>query len=457
MNRNSVSRQICIVLLFLLLHPFSGSAQEGAYLIDQIAAVVGGNIVKDSDIESRCLELQLQGYTSSRDMRCEILESFLEQKLLINQAAIDSVEVTEGEVTRELEQRVRMLMDRYGSQEALEAAAGKSLLLLKNDWRETVRNNLIEYAMQREILQDVKVSPSEVRAYYNKIPKDELPSSPETYVVQQITMAPPYREEAVAETRKKLLELRRRIVNGESFKSLAVLYSEEEAAVMTGGELGFMSKANLDPAFWDAAAALREPGDVSRVVESKFGYHIIQLIAKRGEMLNCRHILMKPKADAELVQGVLNRLDSLANFIRQDSTTFELAARTLSSDENTRTNGGIMINPNDQSTHLELTTDYFTPQEIRVLKTMQIGEISSAFQTTDAMGNLVFKILKLKGRFPAQRATLEDNYEMLQGMALEEKMQNRLDKWIDEKIDETYILIDPRYRSCELTNPKWYK
>ncbi|MBP5611363.1 MAG: peptidylprolyl isomerase, partial [Bacteroidales bacterium] len=258
------------------------AAQEGeAYLIDQIAAIVGGTIVKDSDIESRYLELQLQGYTSSRDMRCEILESFLEQKLLINQAAIDSVTVSDGEVNRELEQRVRLLIDRYGSQENLEAAAGKSLLLLRNDWRETVRNNLLEYAMQREILKDIKVSPSEVRAYYNKLPKDQLPTSPETYTVQQITMNPPYREEAIAETRQKLLELRRRVVNGESFTSLAVLYSEEEAAAMTGGELGFMSKSNLDPDFWEAAMALREPGDVSRVVETKFGYHIIQLIAKR--------------------------------------------------------------------------------------------------------------------------------------------------------------------------------
>lgn len=457
MKRHSFSWLACIPAVLLLLCPLCGTAQEGAYLVDQIAAVVGGTIVKDSDIESRYLELQLQGYTSNRDMHCEIFESFLEQKLLINQAAIDSVTVTEGEVTRELEQRVRMLLERYGSQEALEAAAGKSLLLLRNDWRETVRNNLIEYAMQREILQDVKVSPSEVRAFFNKIPKDELPSSPETYVVQQITMAPPYREEAIAETRQRLLELRRRIVNGESFKSLAVLYSEEEAAVVTGGELGFMSKAQLDPAFWDAAIALREPGDVSRVVESKFGYHIIQLIAKRGEMMNCRHILMKPKADAELVKGVINRLDSLADFIRQDSTTFELAARAVSSDENTRTNGGIMINPQDNSTHMELTTDFFSPEEIRVLKTMQIGEISKAFQTTDRMGNLVFKILKLKSRTPAQKATLEDNYEMIQNMAMEEKMQARLDKWVDEKIDETYIMIDPRYRSCELSNPKWYK
>ncbi|MBR3287684.1 MAG: peptidylprolyl isomerase [Bacteroidales bacterium] len=451
---------ICTMILCLLAAGLSRPAaaqDEGAYLIDQIAAIVGGTIVKDSDIESRYLELQLQGYTSNRDMRCEILESFLEQKLLINQAAIDSVTVSEGEVTRELEQRVRMLIDRYGSRENLEAAAGKSLVLLRNDWRETVRNNLLEYAMQREILKDIKVSPSEVRTFYNKLPKDQLPTSPETYTVQQITMNPPYREEAIAETRQKLLELRRRVVNGESFTSLAVLYFEEEAAVMTGGELGFMSKSNLDPDFWEAAMALREPGDVSRVVETKFGYHIIQLIAKRGDMMNCRHIIMKPKADAALVSDMLHSLDSLANFIRQDSTTFELAARTLSDDESTRANGGTMINPEDKSTRMELTSDYFTPEELSVLRTMQVGEISKAFQTTDATGNLVFKIMKIKGVTPSHVVNLDDNYETIQGMALEAKMQEKLEKWVDEKIVDTYIMIDPRYRDCEFSNSKWYK
>ena len=226
---------------------------------------------------------------------------------------------------------------------------------------------------------------------------------------------------------------------------------------MTGGELGFMSKSNLDPDFWEAAMALREPGDVSRVVETKFGYHIIQLIAKRGDMMNCRHIIMKPKADAALVSDMLHRLDSLANFIRQDSTTFELAARTLSDDESTRANGGTMINPEDKSTRMELTSDYFTPEELSVLRTMQVGEISKAFQTTDATGNLVFKIMKIKGVTPSHVVNLDDNYETIQGMALDAKMQEKLEKWVDEKIVDTYIMIDPRYRDCEFSNSKWYK
>ena len=455
---NSIRSAYRPLLLLGILWVYSINPAWGqSYLIDQIAAIVGNTIIKDSDIESRYIELQLQGYTSARDMRCEIFENFLEQKLMINQAAIDSITVTENEVTRELDQRVRMLLDRYGSQERLEEAAGRSLILLKRDWRETVRDNLIQYAMQREILQDVKVSPAEVRAFYNRYPKDQLPQSDELYTVQQITMNPPYREEAIAETKQKLLDLRRRIINGESFRSLAVLYSEEPAAVTTGGELGFMSKSNLDPDFWEAAWALREPGDVSRVVETKFGYHIIQLIAKRDDMMNCRHIILKPKADAELVSSMLARLDSIADDIRSDSISFELAARLLSADEATRLNGGIMINSEDQSTRMELNRDHFTPEEIRVLRALRVGEISNAFQTTDASGNIVFKILKLKSKTEAQTVNIGNNYEVIQNMALEEKMGKVLDEWINDKIDGTYIMIDDRYKKCEMSNPKWLK
>ncbi len=425
----------------------------GQMIIDRIVAVVGEHRILQSDIETQYLQNKTQGISMPGDAKCGILENLLSQKLIVNQAKIDSVEVSESTVEMELDGRLQHFIGMIGSQEALEEYFGKSILQIKADMRESVRENIITRQMQGTITADVSVTPSEIQAFYNGLPRDSIPFIDSRIEISQIVFYPNVKEEAVFEMKQKLLGLRKRIMEGEKFTTLAVLYSEGPSAPK-GGEIGFMGKGELDPAYAKAAFSLKQ-GGVSTIVESSFGFHIIQLIERREDRVNTRHILMKPKIQPESIMATRRKLDSIARLIRTDTVSFNLAARIYSRDKNSAVNGGIMVNPVTNTTGFEL--DELQPAEFVALRNLKVGEITDAFKAEDENGKVVYKIILLRNQTKPHRANMKEDYIVLQQMALEKKKQEAYLLWLDEKIEETYIMIDNSFTRCEFEKDGWVK
>jgi len=445
-------------IIILLVCSYGIFANAQPYMLDQIAATVGSKHIKQSDVESAYLNARMQGYPVRGDMKCSMFEELLIQKLLINQAEVDSLVVEPSEVEMDLNRRMDHFINYAGSQENFEKQLlnqlNKSIYEFKDDMRKSLHEQMLAQKMQRTITENVKMTPSEVRSFYNKLPKDSIPLINGQAEVAQIVMYPPYSDEAISEVRQKLLDLRRRVIEGEPFRTLAVLYSECPSSVK-GGELGFNSKGELDPEFAKVAWALKNKGDVSRIVESKNGYHIIQLIDKRGDQVNVRHILINPKPNPEAIATVTGRLDTLVRLIRKDSLDWNVATFRYSQDENTRFNGGLMINPRDHSTLFEW--DHMDKTDYAVIKNMKIGEISEPYQSKDEKGKVVYKIVKLKNLSDPHRANLKDDYNFLQELALGEKINKVIKEWVDEKIESSYIYIDESFKRCGLSNTNWLK
>ncbi len=444
-----------IIILFFCFYSMCAYAQP--YMLDQIVAIVGSKHIKQSDVEGRYLQYRAQGYPIQGDMKCIIFEELLTEKLLLNQAEVDSLTVEPSEVEMELNRRLSDFIQKIGSQERLEEYFHKSIYEIKDDLRASLNEQLMAQKMQRNIVENVKITPSEVRSFYNKIPKDSIPLINGQAEIAQIVMYPPYSEEVISDVRQKLLDLRKRVINGENFRTLAVLYSEEPGAARTGGEMDFMSKGELDPEFAKAAWALKNKGDVSRIVHSKFGYHIIQLIDKRGDQVKARHILMTPKPNPEAVATVTGRLDTLARLIRNDSLDWNVAAFRFSQDENTRNNGGLMINPHDHGTLFDW--DQLEKEDYAVVKdmNMKIGQISAPYASKDDKAQLVYKIVKIKSLSDPHRANLKSDYSFLQDAALQTKMGSTIQDWVNEKIESSYIYIDESFKRCGLSNNSWLK
>ncbi len=442
-----------ILFVFFCLYHFSAYAQP--YMLDQIIAIVGSKPIKQSDVEALYLQQRAQGVPVRGDMKCSLFEELLTQKLLMNQAEVDSLVVENSEVEMELNRRLEMFINQIGSQKQLEEYFQKSIYEIKDDLRKSLHEQILAQKMQSEIVKDVKITPSEVRSFYNRLPKDSIPLINGQAEIAQIVMYPPYGNEAINDVRQRLLDLRKRVINGENFRTLAVLYSEEPGAARTGGEIGFMSKGELDPEYAKAAWALKNKGDVSRIVESKFGYHIIQLIDKRGDQVNTRHILMTPKVSPEAAQKVTSRLDSIARLIRKDSLDWNTAALYLSQDEKTRFNGGLMINPQDQSTMYEM--NQLNKSDYLAMKDMKVGEISDAYASVDDKNKVIYKIIKIKKLTDPHRANLKDDYSFLQDVARQEKLMSVVTEWVSEKIETSYIYIDDSFKRCGLSNNNWLK
>jgi peptidyl-prolyl cis-trans isomerase SurA len=440
-------------LILFTLAAIGAGMLSGQMMLDRIVAVVGEHRILQSDIETQYLQNKAQGIPMPGDAKCGILEGFLSQKLLVNQARIDSVEVSESEVEMELDGRLQYFISMIGTQEALEDYFGKSILQIKSDMRESVRENILTRRMQGNISTDVTVTPTEVRSYYNDLPRDSIPFIDSKIEISQILLYPKIKEDAIFKTKQQLLDLRRRILDGEKFTTLAVLYSEGPSAPK-GGEIGFMGKGELDPAYAKAAFSLKE-GGVSTIVESSFGYHIIQLIERREDRVNTRHILLNPKVEPENITRTTRKLDSLALLVRSDSVSFELAARIWSEDKNTAVNGGIMVNPLDNTT--EFGMDDLQTAEFVALRDLNIGEITDPFKAEDENGKEVYKIMLLQNRTRPHRANLKDDYMVLKELALEEKRQKAFLDWLDEKIEDTYIMIDNSFAGCEFEKQAWIK
>ena len=441
--------------IFVFLFPinfFKTFAQEET-IIDQVVAIIGNNEILLSDIENQYLQYLAQRYNSQGDLKCEILEDLLIQKLLLNQAQIDSIEVSELQVEMQLNDRLNYYISQIGSEKELEEYFNKSIVEIKDDLRDDLRDQLVTQQMRGEILGDIKITPSEVKKFYKELPKDSIPLVEGQIEYYQIVKYPPYSEEAILEVREKLLNLRERILNGEKFSKLAALYSEGPSA-STGGDIGFSSKGELDPEYAKVAFSLQE-GAVSKIVESSFGYHIIQLVERKGDRVRTRHIVMKPKISAEQAERAKLQLDSLVTFIREDSIDFITAAHKFSDDKDTRMNGGQVVNEMTGNAYFEIKD---LPQaDYQVLKNLKVDEVSESYQTIDKNGKMIYKIVMIKSQIDPHKANLEYDFPLLTQMAKNKKQEDVLYDWVKDKQKSTYIRINGAYQNCSFRLKGWVK
>ncbi len=424
-------------------------------LIDQIVAVVGDEIILESEIEAQAIQLRSQGYMGTRDVNCEVLEEMLFQKLLILQAERDSVEVTLAEVDGELSRRLNVFINQLGSEQKLEEYYGKSIRDIKSEFREMIREQLLTQRMQQQLTADVGVTPSEVKKFFNEIPEDSIPFLPATYQIKQIAAYPKVAEEERERCKRVINEYRDRVINGDDFSTLAVLYSDDPGSSPTGGELGFVSRTDLVPEFAAAAFNLKSTDDVSRIVETEFGYHILQLIERRGNLVNVRHILVTPRTGRSSENEAKAALELVRDKVLADSITFEEAAAEYSEDEMSANSGGTMQNMQTGKTWF--TEDQLDPLARDVLKQLKPGQNSKVIKTRDMRGKTVYKFFKLERKIDAHQANLKDDYQRFQEIAVAEKKQKKIQSWIKETLETTYVRIDSSYMNCEFEYAEWAK
>lgn len=440
------------IFIITFLFPFHVSAQQK--IIDRIVATVGNEIILQSDIENMYRQMLSQGMTSQGDMKCEILEDLLASKLMLNQAKIDSIEVGAPQVEMELNSRLQKFIDQIGSQEKLEAYYDKSIQQIKSDFRDLIRDQMLTQEMQKTISKDITATPSEIKSFYKKIPKDSLPVIPTQIEYRQLVRNPPYSEESKLAIRQKLLDLRKRVLNGEDFATLAILYSEDPGSAAKGGELGYMGKSELVPEFSEVAFSLKK-GAVSPIVKTKFGYHIIQLIDRKDEKVNVRHILLKPKVTLLERKKALEFLDSIVTLIRADSLTFIQAVHIYSQDEETVMSGGIAVNPMTGDTRFQL--DQLDQATAEAVSKIALNDVSDPFESKDMTGTPVFKVIKITNRIEPHTANLKYDYSVLTQMTKMSKQQQVLTDWIKDKQKSTYIRIDDSYKGCNFKSKGWIK
>ncbi len=440
----------------LLIALFMGTTPVVAQnnIADKIIAVVGDQVVLKSDVENRFLAMQAQGYADkSPDLKSEIFEDLLIQKLMLAQAQIDSIYVTDQEVERILNRKMDMYIQRIGSKEKLEQYFNKTIEDMKNDFREDTRAESIKEKMIAEITKNIHVTPAEVRAFYKNVKKDSLPTVPGEIQVQQIVKKPKITADERDRIRKKLRKLRDRVAKGESFGTLAVLYSEGPSA-SRGGELGYKPRAEFVPEFANVAFNLKDENKVSKIVETEYGFHIIQLIDRRGNRINVRHILLKPVIAEKEKERAVAKLDSISNLIKTKKMTFDEAAFYFSDDKNTRNNGGLLINPRTASSNFK--KDELPSVISKEVNSLKLEEVSVPFLDME-LGKTVYKIIKIKSETKAHTANLADDWIIFENMLKNKKKETVLNDWIKNKQTKTYIHIDDLYKNSNFRFKHWIK
>jgi peptidyl-prolyl cis-trans isomerase SurA len=437
-----------ILLIICIL--FTATIVQSQQLVESVAAVVGNEVIYLSEIESMVAEQRRSGSRTPIDeLRCQTLHEMLIMKLFLDQAKIDTIEVSDEGLEGEVNMRINDAIRRAGSEEVLVDYFKKNMIEIRRDIRNSLREQQVMSEVQASISANLNITPTEVRRFFNNIPKDSLPIMPAKYELQIIQLDPPGLEDSKAEARQRLLDLRSQIVEGRSFNALAVLYSEDTESARSGGEIGYLTRAELDKEYANVAFSLTG-NTVSRIVESKFGFHIIQLIDHKGEMVNTRHILIRPQVKPEQAQQAISKLDSIANLIRRDSITFENAALRFSSHQDSRINGGKFVYVDQYLRISSVIALEELNQEMYVrVRDLKIGEISAPFRTVDNDNNPVFRIVKVVNEFPAHVANLRDDYQILYEYALMEKRQQLYSDCIKKKIERTYIRISEEYKSCD--------
>ena len=431
------------------------SAQKYQGVVDKSIAVIGNELITLSDIENEVQMMTAQGHGSDRNIRCEVLESMMQSKLFLMQARVDSLNVNSDMVEAELSQRLDQVRTGLGGDEQVAEYFGKPLYKLRQEWRSQLEEQSLTQQEQVEIAKKIpEITPYDVKQYMDSVDVNDLPMIPTKYKMSQICIYPD-REAAAMAVKEKLLSIRERIINGEKFSMLARLYSEDPGSARKGGELGMASRSVFWPAFSDAAMSLK-PGVISQIVETPDGFHIIETLEKKGDMFNARHILIKPQYTAADREKAFSRLDSLRTAIDTNSISFELAARFYSEDPATRTNGGQMSDPGTGSAYFEI--DQMKPQDFAAIEGLEEGQISKPIESLDNEGrdgNLVYKIVRLDKIVPSHPATFEHDYTELLDQVRSLKQSDAIDKFIETKIKETYIRIDPLFKDCEFSRSGW--
>jgi peptidyl-prolyl cis-trans isomerase SurA len=451
-------KRLKVLLLFIFTISLGKEAFLNAQpLVESIAAVAGNEVIYLSDLEATVADLKRTGNKTPQDeLRCRVFQEMLISKLFVDQARIDSIEVTDDVIEGELNMRMNDAIRRAGSQEALEEYFKKSILEIRRDIRRTMIEQEVVREVQAKISENLTMTPSGVKRFYNSINKDSLPIIPAKYQLRLIQLDPPSNEDNKAEARQRLLDMRSQILEGKSFSVLARLYSEDKESAKNGGEIGYLTRAELDKEYANAAFSLTK-NTVSKVIESKFGFHLIQLIDRKGDMVNTRHILIRPQVKPDQAEQAMSKLDSIADLIRRDSMKFEEAALRFSTHKDSRINGGKMVNPNPSDRVTWLSLEELNTEMYMNVRELKVGEISKPFKTTDDNNNPVFRIVKLDSEIPAHKANIKDDYQVLYDAALMEKRQKMYDDWITKKVEITYIKISEEYKTCDFLQKGWLK
>lgn len=454
MNINHIMKTVA-AMAFAAVSVVASAQKYPNGIIDKTIAVVGNEIITISDLEEEVQMMQAYGMKSDKNVRCEVLEQMMSSKLFLMQARVDSLAVNNDMVESNLRDRIDNVRTYCGGDEGVEEEFGKPLYKLRQEWRKAIEDQTLTQQMQQEIAGKVsELTPYDVQKYVESMDQADLPIVPIKYQLSQICIYPD-REAANLAVKERLLSIRERIINGEKFSTLARLYSQDPGSARKGGELGMASKSIFWPAFSDAAMALK-PGVVSQIVETPDGFHIIEVLEKKGDMFNARHILIKPEYTSEDREKAFNVLDSLKTELANEAVTFELAAKFYSEDPTTRTNGGQMADPMTGSSYFEI--DQIKPQDYSAIKDLKEGEISEPIESLDnegRNGNTVYKIVKVDKILPSHPASFKNDYDLLLQHATEQKQTEAIDAFIDSKIKTTYIIIDRLFKDCVFEREGW--
>ena len=468
---------VLLVLLGSIVSLVKAQNDSIGTIVDEVVWVVGDEAILKSDIEALRLQGQQEGMSWNGDPDCVIPEQIAVQKLFLNQAITDSVEVTDSEINQGVEQYIENMISVIGSREKLEEYQKKSLSQIRAELRESYRERQMVQGMQQKLVKDIEVSPAEVRRYFKDLPQDSIPFVPTEVEVQIITQQPRVEQEEINRIKERLREFTDRINKGEtSFQALARLYSQDGSA-RNGGELGYTTRAGWVPEFATVAFSLTDPKKVSKIVESEFGYHIIQLIDKRGDKVNVRHILLKPEISDEAIQKAINQLDTVATAIRDgvppeiikpvfkdkdgraiEKFTFEDAVVFFSDDKDTRNNNGLMANTTEEGQRTSrFKLSELPPEVAKTVDLLQPGEISAPFQMTNERGKTVCAIVKLKSRTEGHKATITEDFQVMKNVILEKRRKEKLHEWVVNRIKSTYVRINDRYRDCKFEYEGWVR
>lgn len=427
-------------------------------VVDEVIWVVGDEPILKSEVEAMRMQAAQEGTRWNGDPDCVIPEQLAVQKLFLHQAAIDSVEVTEADVQGQVDNYVEYWIQQAGSREKLEEYKKQSISQIRNELHDIVHDQMTTQKMREKLVENIKVTPGEVRRYFKDMPQDSIPFVPTEVEVQIITQTPRIEQEEINRVKDELRSFTDRINKGEtSFSTLARLYSEDPGSARSGGEIDYAGRTTFDPAFANVAFNLTDPKKVSKIVESEFGFHIIQLIDKRGDKIKVRHILLKPRISDKAVSSSLARLDSIRTDITKGLFTFEEGATVISDDKDTRNNHGLMSNIMGSARTSKFRMQDLPPEVAKVVDTMKVGEISSPFSMINDRGKTVCAIVKLKNRVDGHKATITEDFQVMKDLVLGKRREEKLHEWVADKIKTTYVRINDRYKDCKFEYQGWIK
>lgn len=445
-------------LFALFASLYGGPAMAQQNVVDEVIWVVGDEPILKSEVEITRMQAAMEGQRWQGDPDCTIPEQLAVQKLFLHQAAIDSIEVTENEISQQIEARIDYMVSQIGSREKLEEYRKQSLSQIRQSMHDDLRDQIMIQRMKEKLVKDIAVTPAEVRRYFKELPPDSIPFVPTEVEVQIISQTPRISPEEINRVKDELRDYTDRVNRGEtSFQTLARLYSEDPGSRRTGGEMDYVGRGMLDPAFAAVAFNLTDPKKISKIVESEFGFHIIQLVDKRGDKIKVRHILRKPVVADSAIQQSLARLDSIANDIRAGKFTFEEGASVISDDKDTRMNRGLMANRTEDGQTSRFKMQELPAEVAKVVDTLQVGQISAPFQMINERGKTVCVIAKLKSRTDGHKATITEDFQTMKAAVLEKRRQDKLHAWVVDKIKNTYVRLSDRYRDCKYEYEGWVK